>query len=53
MSIIRALAPFMVFAAFVGVLLYALTPRGLAHLEDAPGLPLADKRPFGTGEEGR
>ena len=54
MSIIRELAPLFVFAAFVGVLLNALTPRGLAHLEDSPGMRLeASRQPFGSGEEGR
>jgi hypothetical protein len=37
----------------VGVLLDALTPRGLDHFEDAVRLPILDKRPYGQGEEGR
>ena len=54
MSIIRELAPLLVFAAFVGVLLNALTPRGLTHFEDDPGMPLqATKQPFVPGEKGR
>jgi hypothetical protein len=51
-EIFREVALVAVFVAFVGVLLAAVTPRGLTSFEEAVRMPIGNK-PFGRSEDGR
>ena len=51
-EVFREVALVAVFVAFIGVLLAAVTPRGLTSFEEAVRMPSGHK-PSGRAEEGR